>query len=109
MPAQPIKVRPPALLQAAASVAKTAEEAAAPHPGAVPVATPGSPADGAWAGIAAGIASLSAAMATEVAGVGPLIQATTQGGVAHLQGQDEQNAAQIQAVGQSSVVSIAAP
>lgn len=106
MPAQPIKVRPPALLQAAASVANTAEQAAEPHPGAVPVATPGSPSDGAWAGIAAGIATQSAAMGAEVAGVGPLIRAKTQGGVAHLRGQDEQNAAQIQAVGQSSVFTV---
>lgn len=105
MPAQSIKVCPPALLEAAASVAVTAEQAAAPHAGAVPVATPGSPADGVWAGIAAGIATESTQMAAEDAGEGPAVQATTQVGVAQLQGQDEQNAEEIRAVGQSAAES----
>lgn len=102
MPAQSINVCPPALLEAAASVAVTADQAAAPHPGVVPIATLGSPADGAWAGIAAGIASESALMASQDMGEGPAVQATTQSGVAQLQGQDEQNAEEISAVGQSA-------
>ena len=102
MPAQSIKVCPPALLAAADSVAATADHAAAPRPDTVPVATPGSPADGAWAGIAAGIASESAQMAAQDMGEGPAVQATTASGVAQLQGQDEQNAEQIGAVGQSA-------
>ena len=102
MPAQSINVCPPALLEAAASVAVTAEQVAAPHAGTVPLATPGSPADGTWAGIAAGIASESAQMAAQDMGEGPAVQATTQSGVAQLQGQDEQNAEEIGAVGQSA-------
>lgn len=99
-----IKVHPPALLQAAASAATTAAAAAAPDPGTVPVAAPGgSAADDAAALIAAGISAREAALAAKLAGKGPLIQATTQAGVAELQGQDEQNGAQIRAVGQQAV------
>ena len=105
MVAQPIKVRPPALLQAAASAAATAEKAAAPHPGVVPVASPGSPADGAAATIAAGIGAKSAQLSTKLAGKGPQVQAKTQSGVTQLQGQDEQNATQIKQVADGSPVS----
>ena len=108
MPAQSVKVCPPALLQAAASAAVTAEQAAAPHPGVVPVVTPGSPADAAWAGVGAGIAARSGELSAKVAGKGPAVQATTQSGVAQLQEQDEQNAAQIRAVGESSAQGLAA-
>lgn len=102
MPAQTITVVPPALLQASMSVAATAEQAATPTPGAVPVATPGSPADAALAAVAAAIATQSATMAAELADKGPQIQAATQTGVARLQTQDEQNGAHIQAVGASA-------
>jgi hypothetical protein len=102
MPANTIHVSPAALLQAAASVAATATRAATPNPGTVPVATPGSPADGAWVGIAAGMVTESTDMTTEAAGRGPLIQAAAQSGVAQLQAQDEQNAGAIGAVGASA-------
>ena len=100
MAAQPIKVCPPALLEAAESVATTTEQAAAPYPGSVPVAAPGSPPDGAWAAIAAGIASQAAHMAAGVAGDGPRILAATESGIVQLQTQDERNAQQLQAVPQ---------
>ena len=95
---QSIRVTPPALLQAASTAAMTAEKAAAPHPGVVPVASPGSPADGAAATIAAGMSARAAQLSTKLAGKGPQVQAKTQGGVAQLQGQDERNATQIQRV-----------
>jgi hypothetical protein len=102
MPAQTIKVTPPALLAAAASVSATAEKAAAPSPSAVPHAVPASPADGAWASIAAGMTTQSAQMSAQLAGKGPQLEATTQAGVAQLQANDESNAAQIEAVGHSA-------
>ena len=98
MAAESIKVTPPALLQAASSAAMTAEKAAAPHPGVVPVASPGSPADGAAATIAAGMGARAGQLSTKLAGKGPQVQAKTQSGVTQLQGQDEQNAARIQQV-----------
>jgi hypothetical protein len=102
MPANTLHVSPTALLQAAASVAEAAGRVASPHPDTVPVATPGSPADAAWAGVGAGMVSESAEMTTEATAVGPQIQAATQSGVAQLQGQDEQNADAIGAVGDSA-------
>jgi hypothetical protein len=101
---QSIKVTPPALLQAASTAAMTAEKAAAPHPGVVPVASPGSPADGAAATIAAGMSARAAQLSTKLAGKGPQVQAKTQSGVAQLQGQDERNATQIQRVADGSPV-----
>jgi hypothetical protein len=101
MVAQPIKVRPPALVQAAATAAMTAEKAAAPHPGVVPVASPGSPADGAAGTVAAGMSARAAQLSSKLADKGPQVQAKTQSGVAQLQGQDEQNATQIKQVGDS--------
>jgi hypothetical protein len=101
MPAQSINVTPPALLNAAASVAATAEKAATP-PNAVPHAVPGSTADGAWGTIGAGMAAQSAQMSAAVSGKGPEVQAKTSAGVARLQAQDAENAAQIKAVGLSS-------
>jgi hypothetical protein len=98
MAAESIKVSPPVLLQAAASAAMTAEKAAAPHPGAVPVASPDSPADGAAATIAAGMNARAGQLSTKLAGKGPQVQAKTQSGVTQLQGQDEQNATQIKQV-----------
>ena len=95
---QSTKVTPPALLQGASTAAMTAEKAAAPHPGVVPVASPGSPADGAAATIAAGMSARAAQLSTKLAGKGPQVQAKTQSGVAQLQGQDEANATQIQRV-----------
>ena len=99
MPAQQIKVVPPALLNAAAGVAAAAQEAAAPQPGAVPVAAPASPADGALAAIATEIATQTAQMSAEVAGKGPAVTAKTSAGVARLESQDVQNADDIEAVG----------
>ncbi len=106
MPAQSANVVPPALLAAAASGAARAAPAAKP-PTAVPQAVPGSPADGAWATIAAGMASQSAAMSAEVSGKGPEIETKTSAGVAQLQGQDAENAAQIQTVGDSALAGAA--
>jgi hypothetical protein len=98
MAAESIKVTPPAVLQAASSAAMTAEKAAAPHPGVVPLASPRSPADGAAATIAAGMGARTAQLSTKLAGKGPQVQAKTQAGVTQLQGQDEQNATRIQQV-----------
>src|SRR5689334_2081248 len=98
MPAQNITVVPPALVQASTSAAATAEHAAAPSPAAVPVATPGSPADAALATIAVAIATQTAKMTAELAGKGPHLAAAAQTGVTKLQSQDEQNGAHIQAV-----------
>jgi hypothetical protein len=98
MAAESIKVTPPALLEAASAAAMTAEKAAAPHPGVVPVASPGSAADGAAATIAAGMGARAAQLSTKLAGKGPQVQAKTHSGVTQLQGQDEQNATQIQQV-----------
>jgi hypothetical protein len=109
MPAQSIKVVPPALLSAAAAVAVAAQEAAAPEPGAVFAAAPGSPADGVLATFAVGIATQTAEMSAEVSGVGPEVLAKTSAGVAQLQAQDADNAAQIQAVGDSAVQQAARP
>jgi hypothetical protein len=103
MPAESIKVVPPALLSAADAVAVAAQKAATPEPGAVFAATPGSPADGVLATFAGGIATQTAQMSAEAAGEGPEIVAKTTAGVAQLQGQDAENAAQIQAVGDSAV------
>jgi hypothetical protein len=109
MPAQAIKVVPPALLSAAAAVAVAAQEAAAPEPGAVFAAVPASPADGVLTAFAAGIAARTAQMSAEVAGVGPEVLAKTSAGVAQLHAQDADNAAQIQAVGDSAVQQAARP
>lgn len=103
MPAQSIKVIPPSLLNAAASVADGAQRAAAPHPGAVPVAAAGSTGDGALATIATGIAAQEAQMSAEVSGEGPAVLVKTQVGVARLEAQDTDNAMAIQAVGESAV------
>jgi hypothetical protein len=97
-----IKVTPPALLEAASSAAMTAEKAAAPRPGVVPVTSAGSPADGAAATIAAAMSARVAQLSTKLAGKGPQVQAKTQSGVTQLQKQDGQNAAQIQQVPEGS-------
>jgi hypothetical protein len=102
MPAQSTKVMPAHFLNAAASVASTAERAAAPQPGAVFVATPASPVDGTLSTLAAAISTQVGQMSAEVAGKGPEMQAKASAGVAHLQAQDAENAAQIQAVGDSA-------
>jgi hypothetical protein len=98
MAAQRIQVCPPELVEAAESVATTTQRAAAPHPGMVPAAAPGSDADAACTAIAAGIASQFAAMATEIAGDGPRLLTTTEHGAAALESQDERNAHQLAAV-----------
>ena len=95
MVAQAPKVIPPARLDSAGSAAMVTEQAAAPHPGVVPIASPGSPADDAVATIAAGMSGRSAQLSAKLAGKGPRVQATTQAGVARLQARDQQNAAQI--------------
>lgn len=102
MATQWIKVIPPALLQAAVTAAMTADKAAAPHPGVVPVTSPGSPADVAAATIAIGMSARTAQLSTKLAGKGPQVQTKTQTGVAQLQGQDAQNANQIQQVADDS-------
>lgn len=109
MPAQSIKVVPPALLSAADAVAVAGQKAAAPQPGAVFIAAPGSPADGVLASISAGIATQTAQMSAEAAGNGPEVQAKTSAGVAQLQRQDAENATAIQAVGDSAVEQAAQP
>jgi hypothetical protein len=95
MPAEDVRVMPPEMLQAAASAAATAEKAAAPQPGVVPVAVPGSPADAAAVTIATGMGTKAADIAGRLAGKGPRVQAATQQGVSQIQGQDEQNAAEV--------------
>lgn len=101
MPAQNIKVTPSVMLNAAASVAATAEQAAKP-PATLPEVVPGSPADAAWGVIATGMATQTGQMSAEISGKGPEIQAKTQAGVAQFQAQDEENAAQIRSVGNSA-------
>lgn len=96
--AKNIKVWPQELLQASQASTNKAEKAAAPHPGVVPVATPGSSVDTAAAGIAARIGTRLAELSTKLATKGPLVQTVTQAGTTQLQGQDEQNAQQIAAV-----------
>jgi hypothetical protein len=105
MAAQLIMVTPPAVLEAAASAGMIAETAAAPHPRVVPTASPGSPADGAAATIAAGMGARAAQLSSKLAGKGPQVQATTQAGVAQLQAQDQQNAAQIERLADGSPAS----
>jgi hypothetical protein len=95
MPAKDIRVVPTEMLQAAASAAGTAEKAAAPQPGVVPIAVPGSPADAAAVTIAAGMGTKAANIASALAGKGPALQTSTQQGVTQMQGQDEQNAAEV--------------
>ena len=109
MPAQSRKVVPPALLAASASVAAAAQQAAAVHPGTLAHAVPGSPADSAWATIAAGMVAQTVQMSGEVSGKGPEVEAKTPAGVAQLQTQDADNAAQIQTVGESAVGAAAYP
>lgn len=101
--AKNIKVSPQELLQASAAAASKADKAAPPHPGVVPTAAPaqGSAVDAATAVIAAGIATQVAELSAKLAGKGPLIQAATQSGIAHLQARDVGNAEQLREVGQS--------
>lgn len=95
MPAEDIRLLPPEMLQAAASAAGTAERAASPQPGVVPTAVPGSPADGAAVTIAAGMAAKAADISSRLAGKGPHVQTATQQGVTQMEGQDEQDAADV--------------
>lgn len=76
-------------------------ETAAPGPGVVPIASPGSPPDAAAATIATGMATKSATLTADLARKSPQLQAATQQGVAHLQAQDEHNANQIRQLGQN--------
>lgn len=105
MPAQVIKVTPPTLLEAASTVAGTSARTA-PSPSAVPVAVPGSPFDVAWTGLGATMGTQAATMTAEAAKVGPALQGTSQTAVSTLEAQDDHNATQIQAVGQSAVVTV---
>ncbi|PBA42260.1 hypothetical protein [Mycobacterium avium] len=109
MPAQSIKVVPPALLSAADAVAVASQDAAAPVPGAVFTPALGSPADGVLAAFAAGIATQTAEMSAEVGGKGPEVVAKTSAGVGQLESVDADNAAAIQAVGESAVEQAAQP
>lgn len=95
-----VKVIPPVLLEASSQAAMNAETAAAPHPGVVPIASPGSPADAAAATIATGMATRSAQLSAKLAQKGPQVQALTRSGVMQMQQQDAQNAARIQQLGQ---------
>ena len=106
MPAQSIKVIPPALLEAASSVAATAAKAAKP-PTVVPHGVPGSPADSAWAAIALDMVKESGAMSVQVGVKGPQMEEQTATGTAQLQAQDGENAVRIQAVGASVAGQIA--
>ncbi|GAB4993213.1 hypothetical protein MAHJHV59_46180 [Mycobacterium avium subsp. hominissuis] len=72
-------------------------------------AAPGSPADGVLATFSAGIATQAADISAEAAGKGPEMQAKTSAGVAQLQSVDADNAAAIQAVGDSAVQQAALP
>ena len=65
---------PPALLQAPASAAVTAEKAAALHPEVAPAASPGSPADGVAAAIAAGMSARATQLSAKLAGKGPRVR-----------------------------------
>lgn len=105
MPAQVIKVSPPTLLEAAATVAGTSARTA-PAPAAMPTPVPGSPFDGAWASLGATMGIQAATMTTEAAGVGPALQGTSQTAVDTLQAEDDLNATQIQSVGQSAVLTV---
>jgi hypothetical protein len=98
MPAEPIKVDPSHMLQAAASAAATAEQVAVPNPGAAPIAKPGSPMDGAAVGVASAMGTQVAQMTGQVAGKGPAVQATTASGVAQTEATDEQNSELYRAV-----------
>jgi hypothetical protein len=66
-----MRVIPPALLEAVAPAPTTADNAAAPHPGVVVTATPGSSADVAAATIAAGMSTRPAQLSAKLAGQGP--------------------------------------
>lgn len=105
MPAQVIKVTPPTLLEAAATIAATSARTA-PQAGAVPTTVTGSPFDGAWAGLGATMGTQATAMTTEAAGEGPALQQISQAAVSTMQAEDDRNAAQLQAVGQSAVVTV---
>lgn len=100
-----VKVTPAVLLQAAATIAGTSARTA-PQPGALPTAVPGSPFDVAWTGLAATMGTQAAAMTAEAGRVGPALQETSHSAVGALQGADDRNATQLQAVGQSAVVTI---
>jgi hypothetical protein len=101
MAAAEIKIVPPRLLAAGSAAAETAAKAAALHPGTAATGTPGSPFDTAWATLAAAMKARGGQMDAETAARGPQVAATTQAGVAELEGQDAQNAEQIDAVGKS--------
>jgi len=101
--AEVVKVMPPALLDAASQAAAHAETAAAPHPGVVPAAAPGSSADAAAATIATGMAARSALLSAQLAGKAPQVQSATQNGVTQLEAQDQHNATQISELGQQAM------
>lgn len=105
MPAQVIKVTPPTLLEAAATVAATSARTE-PTLGAVPTPVPGSPFDAAWAGLGATMGAEAATMTAEAAGEGPALQDISQAAVSTLQAEDERNATQLEAVGQSAVITV---
>jgi hypothetical protein len=101
MAAAEIKVVPPRLVAAGTAAAETAAKAAAPHGGTAATGSPGAPFDTAWATLAAAMKTHGGQMDADTAARGPKVAATTQAGVAELEGQDAQNAEQIDAVGKS--------
>lgn len=103
MAAEPIKVNPSHMLQAAASAAATAEQVATPNPGAAPIPKTGSPMDGAAAGVAAAMGTQVAQMTGQIAEKGPAVQATTSSGAAQTEATDEQNAELYRAVPGSGI------
>jgi hypothetical protein len=96
-----IRVAPPELLAAGTAAAETAAKAAAPHPGTAAPGAVGTPFDTACATLAAAMKARAGQMDVRAAAKGPQVAATTQAGVAELEGQDTQNAEQIDAVGKS--------
>jgi hypothetical protein len=90
-----IKIQPAAWTAAARSVAADNARAAHVDPGALPTATLGSPADAAWALIAAEIAAAAAAMTADLSGAGPSIEAATDTGASVLTANDAENATAI--------------
>lgn len=93
------KIAPPSLTASAAAVATQVAKAAAPHPGVMPHAVPGSPADAAWTTAAVAVAGEVTKMSAELSNKAPRVESTTATGVTQLETQDADNATQLQAVG----------
>src|SRR6476661_2571269 len=102
MPAE-IRVKSPSLLASADTAARILDEAAAPSSAISPAGIGGASAsDAAGAAVAAAMQARAAALTAARAGVGPGVETVTDNGVERLQGQDEQNAEALRAVGQQT-------